>query len=283
MGRTTGAIVVAASLAIGALLAGTSAGAVGYGGDLLPWAWAAIAPVKLPRTQPAPVTLSVGFKSSPVEGSIPELGSIGLELSRHITIDTAGLPSCPLAKLYATSVSAQESCAKSLVGHGSVTSEILDLTRSGPPRVTVTGRLLAFYAMEGKRRLILAQVETGEPLPLVYVIPFTIGKATGSFGTDLSVSTEQMARIQGECPTGNPYCSYSPHKLVGVYGHISSFEMSLHRVFRGEGGKASFLGAVCPAPPGFSQGSFSWLNVRLSFVSGAVQSNRIVRNCKAAD
>lgn len=173
----------------------------------------------------------------------------------------------------------QESCPESLVGHGSVTSEIRN---AGTP-VNVTGHLLAFYSLEGHRRLILARVETGEPLPLIYVIPFTIRKARGGFGTDLSVSTQAMARLQGLCASSNPYCFYSPHKLVGAYGRISSFEMSLHRTFRGDGGRASFVNAVCPAPRGFRQVNLRLMDVHLNFLSGPPPSSTaVVRRCIAS-
>jgi hypothetical protein len=278
-GIVVGATVIAASLTIGALLTETSFGVVTHLPSIpIRRAFGGFVPIKLPRTEPAPITLSIGFESPQVEGSTPDLGSIDLELSRHITFETAGLLSCSSDQLYATDTP-QESCPKSLVGHGSVTSEIRN------PRGTtdtVTGHLLAFYALEGHRRLILARVETGEPLPLVYVIPFTIGKAEGRFGTDLSVSTQAMARLQGICAR-NPYCFYSPHKLVGAYGQISSFEMSLHRTYRGERGPATFVSAVCPAPRGFRQVNLRLADVRLNYVSGPPPlSDALVRSCIAS-
>lgn len=277
-GIVAGATLVAASIAIGALLTAATFGVTSHLPDIpTPLASGAIAPIKLPRTQPAPITLSIGFESPPVEGSTPELESIDLELSRHITFETAGLRSCSTSQLYATHVSPRESCPKSLVGRGSVASEV---RKPGGTTVALTGHLLAFYSAEGHRRLILARVETGEPLPLIYVIPFTIGKAEGRFGTDLSVSTQAMARLQGLCASSNPYCFYSPHKLVGIYGRISSFEISLHRTFRGEGGRASFVNAVCPAPRGFRQVNFRAMQLRLHYLSGPPPlSEALVRKC----
>ena len=277
-GIVAGATLVAALLTVGALLTETTFGVVSHL-PATPRAFGGIAPIKLPRSEPAPVTLSIGFESPRVEGSTPELESIDLELSRHVTFGTAGLPSCSLDQLYATDTP-KESCPDSLVGHGSVVSEMP--TRGGTT-VSVTGHLLAFFSVEGHRRLILARVETGEPLPLIYVIPFTIGKAEGRFGTDLSVPTQTMAGLQGLCASSNPYCFYSPHKLVGIYDRISSFEMSLHRTFRGERGRASFVSAVCPAPRGFRQVNFPAMEVRLNYLSGPPPlSTTVVRNCVAS-
>ncbi|HEY1355930.1 MAG TPA: hypothetical protein VGF09_06410 [Solirubrobacterales bacterium] len=279
-GIVAGAALVAASLTIGALLTETTFGVVSHLPSIPPpLASGAIAPIKLPRTQPAPINLSIGFESPRVEGSTPEVESIDLELSRHITFETAGLPSCSSSQLYATDTP-QEYCPKSLVGRGSVASEI---RKPDGTTITLTGHLLAFYSLDGHRSLILARVETGEPLPLVYVIPFTIRNAEGSFGTDLSVSTQAMAGLQGKCATTNPYCFYSPHKLVGIYDRISSFEMSLHRTFRGEGGRASFVSAVCPAPRGFRQVNLPIMDVRLNYLSGPPPlSSVVVRRCIAS-
>ncbi len=279
-GIISGATLVAASLTIGALLTETTFGVVSHVPSFpTRRAFGGIAPIKLPRTEPAPITLSIGFDSPPVEGSTPDLESIDLELSRHITFETASLPSCSSSQLYATDTP-QEACPKSLVGHGSVTSEI---RKPDGTAVTVTGPLLAFYAVEGHRRLILAHIETGNPLPLIYVIPFTIEKADGSFGTDLSVSTQAMAGLEGKCTTRNPYCFYSPHKLVGAYGRISSFEMSLHRRYRGVDERVSFVNAVCPAPRGFRQVNLRLVDVHLNYVSGPPPlSDAVVGRCIAS-
>jgi hypothetical protein len=99
-GIFAGVTLVAASLTIGALLTETTFGVVSQLPAIPPpGAFGGIEPIKLPRTQPAPVTLSIGFESPPVEGSTPNLGSIDVEISRHITFETAGLPSCPSDQL----------------------------------------------------------------------------------------------------------------------------------------------------------------------------------------
>jgi len=46
---------------------------------------------------------------------------------------------------------------------------------------------LAFYAFAEGQPHILAQVTSGGPLPLTYVIPFQIEKAHGAFGMSLVV------------------------------------------------------------------------------------------------
>jgi len=56
-----------------------------------------------------------------------------------------------------------------------------------------------------------------------------------------------MSQLQGECQRAHPNCFAQPYALKGVYGHISSFEMSLHRRFAHAGKVASFVSADCPA------------------------------------
>src|SRR5215218_9342602 len=129
-------------------------------------------PQQLPRTPPVPVTLEMGFRSAPVDGTVPELERISFEISRSIDF-AAWRHRCSLAVLY-SSRDPREVCPRSLVGKGSVTSEI---TVPGNSPVTATGRLLAFYSLGAGRPRILAQVTTGDPLPLVYVLPFTLRPA----------------------------------------------------------------------------------------------------------
>jgi hypothetical protein len=165
---------------------------------------------------------------------------------------------CSLAILYSSRDPRQE-CAAALVGEGSVASEI---TLPGRSPVDVTGQLLAFYAYGREQPRILAKVTTGEPLPLVYVIPFTVEPGSGANqGTSLVVPRRRMQTIAGECAPEYPNCFAQPYSLYGVYSHISSFTMSLHRVERRHGERFSFVSAHCSQPHGRS----SLLDVSLGY------------------
>ena len=84
-----------------------------------------VVPTKLPRSKAAPAALRLGFTSeAPETHTAPELSSIAFQISRHVTIQTAGLQSCPLTKLYSAYASVRQTCAGSLVGQGRVISEI---------------------------------------------------------------------------------------------------------------------------------------------------------------
>ena len=264
--RVVSAGAILAIIVSGLTWADAVAGEVVKAGNLPILSEATLTPRKLPRSPPAPATLLMQFQMPSVEGPSAELDRIDLEVSRHVSFQTSGLPSCSLMKLYSSN--AREACAQSLVGHGHVTSEI---AVPGQAPVVVSGHLLAFYAFAQGEPRILAQVTTGEPLPLVYVIPFTMARAARPFGTDLLVPRSRMTTIAGKCVPGYPNCfAPNPYTLVGVYSHILAFSMSLHRLFRAGGRPESFVSAECPAPPEFSGAGFPLLGVRLRFNFGLV-------------
>jgi hypothetical protein len=217
-------------------------------------------PGKLPRSRMAPATLRLGFTSeTPSTPTTPELTAIRLEVSRNIAFHTAGLPSCPIAELYEYS-DAEQVCAGSLVGHGTVISEV---TLPGQAPATIEGRLSAFYDFgEGQPR-ILAQVTSAGALPLTYVIPFTIYKTQGVYGTTLSV--EHMQFIAGICRRGHPNCFSQTYTYKGIYGHISKFELTLDRQFAHAGKRTSVVSADCPARKGSSSTSFPLVKVDLAY------------------
>ncbi len=240
--------------------------------------WGGISPAQLPRSQPVPVTLRLGFTSKAFASpATPELTRISLEISRNVRFQTAGLPSCPLARLYSSTASARQSCARSLVGHGSVISEV---TLPGQAPATIDGHLLAFYAFAKGQPRILAQVTSGKPLPLTYVIPFQIENAHGAFGTSLVVS--KMRNIRGKCARGHPNCFSNPYTLKGIYGQISNFKLSLHRLFAHAGKQESFVSADCPAPGPLRNASLPLVKVDLNYAGGATLSSQLVWRCRVS-
>ena len=132
-----------------------------------------IAPRKLPRQVPAPVAVRLGgrIKSTDRENS-PILDRIVLDINRHGKIQSKGLPTCQFGRLKSiSSAAAKRTCRNALVGHGNVTSRV---SLPGQGAFATNGPLLAFNGRYKGRPAILAQVATGAPLPLTYVIPFEI-------------------------------------------------------------------------------------------------------------
>ena len=218
-------------------------------------------PGKLPRSRAAPATLRLGFTSAaPGTTSTPELSEIRFEVSRDVVFQTAGLPSCPITELYSETSNANETCAGSLVGHGTVISEV---TLPGQAPVTIEGHLSAFYDLAGSQPLILAQVISTGALPLTYVLPFAITRHGGPFATVMSV--RHMQFIAGECAKGHPDCFSQTYTYKGIYGRISKFELTLSRRFVHAGKPASLVSAGCPARRGTASATFPLAEVVLDY------------------
>jgi hypothetical protein len=146
--------------------------------------------------------------------------------------------------------------------------------------VTIEGRLSAFYDFgEGKPR-ILAQVTSIGALPLTYVIPFTIYKAHGVFGTILP--GEHMQLIAGACAPGHPGCFSQTYTYKGIYGHISKFELTLDRQFVHAGKRISVVSADCPASDGSSSATFPLVKVDLAYSEAISRSQVATRRCEVS-
>jgi hypothetical protein len=249
-------------------------------------------PRKLPRSRIVPAALRLGFTSeTPRAPTTPELTAIQLKVSRSLAFQTAGLPSCAITNLYSESSDARQICARSLVGYGTVTSEV---TLPGQAPVTIEGHLSAFYDFgEGQPR-ILAQVTSTGALPLTYVIPFTIHKAHGAFGTILSV--EHMQFIAGICATrrrtapssrgawshSSSNCFSQTYTYKGIYGRISKFELTLDRQFIHAGKRTSVVSADCPASDGSSSAILPLAKVDLTYTDAISHSQVATRRCEVS-
>ena len=217
-----------------------------------------ISPSKLPRSTPAPVSVQMGGKIKTTDKSTPpKLERIVLDINAVGKIDTKGLPACPLARLGSISSNgARKACGDALVGHGNVTSRV---TLPGQGAFASNGPLLAFNGKFKGHQAVFAQVASGAPLPLTYVIVFEVRKTKGTFGTELI----------GTLPP-----------IASEYGYISAFDLSLGRTYTSHGKKMSFASASCPAPKGFTGASFPFAKASYEFAGGATLSSTLVRQCK---
>lgn len=217
-----------------------------------------IAPVKLPRTELAPVTVQMSGKITTTDRSTPpKLEQIVLDINSHGVINNKGLPTCSTAKLNSlSSAQAKKTCAGALVGHGNVTSRV---SLPGQGAFASNGTLLAFNGKINGKPAVLAQVASGAPLPLTYVIGFEVKKTSGTFGTSLI----------GTLPP-----------IASEYGYISAFSLSLGRQYTSHGKKLSFASANCPAPGTLPGASFPFARASYEFAEGKSLSSKLVRDCK---
>jgi len=250
--------VLAAASASALALAGLARAEVKREGNLQGSFNGAISPARLPRTELAPVTVAMGGKITTTDRSIPpKLERIVLDINRHGVIDNKGLATCSLVKLTSTtSAQAKKVCAGALVGHGNVTSRVY---LPGQGAFASSGNLLAFNGKLHGRPAVLAQISSGAPLPLTYVIAFEVKKAKGTFATQLVAALPPIA---------------------SEYGYISAFSISLSRIYESHGAQRSFTSASCPAPAGFPGASFPFAKASYEFADGRVLAATLVRDCK---
>jgi hypothetical protein len=217
-----------------------------------------ISPSKLPRTSPAPISVQMGGRIKTTDRSTPpKLTQIILEINRNGRLQTKGLGTCSLGKLNAVSAAtAKRKCADALIGHGNVTSRV-DLPGQGA--FASNGGLLAFNGRYKGHTAVLAQVESGPPLPLTYVIPFQVKKSKGTFAT----------KLVGTLPP-----------IASEYGYISAFDLSLGQTYRYHGKKMSYASAACPAPEGFTVACFPLARSSYVFEDGGKLEATLTRTCK---
>jgi hypothetical protein len=255
--KTAAAALAAAALILAAL--GTTASAEqDQQGNLIASFHGGIAPLKLPRSEVAPVSVQMGGKIKTTDRSTPpKLEQIVLEINSNGVIQTKGLGSCSLAKLESvSSATAKKSCASALIGHGNVTSRV---SLPGQGAFASNGILEAFNGKYKGHSAVFAQVESGAPLPLTYVIVFEVKKSHGTFGTKLIGTLPQIA---------------------SEYGYISAFDLSLGATYTSHGKTLSYASASCPAPKGFPGASFPFAKASYVFADGTTLSSKLVRSCK---
>jgi hypothetical protein len=252
--------VAVAAAAIGALaIASTSQAVNAVEGNIIVAFNGTISPSKLPRTGTAPVGVQMGGKIKTKDRSAPpKLERIVLEINRHGQLQTKGLPTCSLGKLRSiSSQGARRACGPSLIGSGSVTSRV---SLPGQPAFSSIGKLQAFNGVHNGHPAIFAQVASGAPLPLTYVILFEVEKRGGEFATQLV----------GTMPP-----------IASEYGFISAFNLLLRRQYSFHGEKLSYASAGCPAPSGFNHINFPFAKASFQFADGRVLSSKLVRKCTA--
>jgi hypothetical protein len=257
-GKKAAFAAVVAVVAVGALaLASTSQAVRVLKGNLVVVFEGTISPSKLPRTGVAPVGVQMGGKIKTTDRSAPpKLERIILEINRHGKLQTKGLPTCSLGKLRSiSSQGAKRACGPALIGSGSVTSRV---SLPGQGAFSSIGKLQAFNGRHHGHQAIFAQVASGAPLPLTYVIVFEVKKKGGQYATSLN----------GVMPP-----------IASEYGFISAFNLLLRRQYASHGERLSYASAGCPAPDGFTQVNFPFAKASFQFADGRVLSSKLVRKC----
>jgi hypothetical protein len=218
-----------------------------------------LAPLKLPRERPAPVSLHLeGGLQTADGGLLPRVTRVELGLPGQGVLSTRGLPTCSPARVRNTNPGeALAACGPALVGHGRLDADVV-LPNQDP--FEIHARLLAFNArLRGGRRAVLLHAYAAQP-PTVAVLPFLIRPGSGRFATAL---------VADLAPT------------LGPWPHFAGFEMTLSRRFSYRGRSRSYLSASCPIPRRFTAGFFSLARARFTLAGGRRLSTGIARSCRA--
>lgn len=245
-----------AALAIGATTA-ASADLVKRGNLLVSFD-GGIAPTKLPRHSPAPVSMAVDSTIRTTDGADPppQLRTIAIAINRKGRLFDRGLPTCRVRRIQpSTMAAARKVCGDALVGSGRVDVRI-HFANQRP--FTLTAPMLVFNAepVRGKRR-ILAQIYGRRP-PSAIVLPFRIAKRRGTFGTVVWTSLPKAAQR---------------------WAYMTHFEMKLQRTYRYRGRQWSYVSASCAAPAGFPGAVFPFAKARFGFADGRTVTSTLIRSC----
>jgi hypothetical protein len=249
-----------AALITVAFLAGSAGGETVRQGALQVSFGGSVSPTSLPRTGTTPVAVTIrGHVRALAGGPPPSLRRIAIEVNRVGVLDRAGLPTCPLGRLRASSTAAAlAACGGALVGEGHV-GGVLVLPEQEP--TPFGGRVVAFNGrLPDGRPAILAHLFTSRPAPLTFVLAFALGHAHGTFGTRLVATVPARTRQTA---------------------HITSFALRLGRVFSVAGRPRGFISAGCPAPEGFPSATFPLVRASYGFVGEKTVADTLVRTCHA--
>jgi hypothetical protein len=207
-----------------------------------------LTPTMLPRRETVPIGVSFGGTiSSTRPGGPPKLTKLTIALNHNGRLDTRGLPRCRLGRISpSTTREALVACRSALVGEGSFAANVKIPEQSPFPS---KGKVLAFNGRFHGRPAILAHIYGTRPLPTSYVLPFTISKSAGTYGTQLETS---FPRVTGE------------------WGYVSEIAMNLNRRFSVGGKIRGYLSAGCPAPSGVTLASFPLSRATFVFDDGLI-------------
>jgi hypothetical protein len=223
-GRRAPAVVL---LAMFLLVGGNALGEVVRSGDVRLTFLSQVAPYRLPRSEPAPITVFFAGHVVSTRGGIPpQLKRMKIEVNRHGLLRSEGLPACRIPQIAtASTAKALELCSSALIGSGRFWAHIVLDDQSPYP---AQGRILIFNARSGARQMALAHIFTSSPFPSSFVIPFTVRSLSrGAYGTVLTAPLPQA---------------------LGDWGYVDRIKLNLKRKYSYRGRRLSYFNASCPAP-----------------------------------
>lgn len=250
---------LAAALALSALLAIPAAAELSQHGNLFIRFDGGIAPLALPRHEPAPISVRIEGRVRTLKGKHPPgLREIEVEINRGGKIDATGLPVCRRGRIEtATPSEALAACGRSLVGSGGIVGRT---TLANQTPTTVRAEILLFNARVHGHIAVLAHLYETQPTPLAGVMRFRVARRKhGAYGTAIS----------GRLPT-----------TFNRNGYVKSIFLQLERRYAYRGKRRSYITAACAAPAGFKAASFPFAHASMAFDDGRKLASTLVRTCR---
>ena len=229
-------------------------------GDLFVRFQGGIDPNALPRTQLAPIAVSVAGTVKTLSGKRPpSLRRIRIELNKGGVLDSRGLPFCHYRDLRAVSPrQAIATCGDARVGGGAYRARTAFPEQETFPS---SGHILAFNGRLKGHKVILAHIYGGKPVPITRLVVFHIRRGRGTFGTVLT--------------------GYLPESL-NHYGYVVGIALNLFRTYTWRGRERSYISAACAAPPGFGIAAFPFARASMRFQDGRHLSSVLTRSCRVS-
>jgi hypothetical protein len=217
-----------------------------------------LAPQALPRERPAPVTVSLDGSVATADGTLPpQLREMTIAVNRAGRVSVAGLPRCPAGVLQQTSTrAALERCRRALVGRGHFAANV---NFPDAPLIPAHGDVLAFNSRIHGRAGLLLHLYGTTPVRAAFVLPFTITRQQGEFGTVFSTRIPELA---------------------SDLGYVTDIQMTMGRKYSYRGERRSFLSASCAAPAGFPGAIFTLARATFVFANGQRLATSLARDCK---
>lgn len=250
---------ILAAIAIVAVVATTASGEQTQKGNLRLAFNARLAPKKLPRRVPAPVSMQVSGAIHTANGERPpELRKISFAFNRFGIVSTTGLATCDPDQIeQATSAGALSVCGDALVGHGGFRAYV-NFPGSAP--IAVQGKSLAFNAFVHGKRSILLHVYASRPVQVAFVVPFTV------------------RHIPGDGTFGTVFTAKIP-KIAARTGYVTNLSLTLDRRYAYHGEQRSFLSARCAVPVGIPGTPFTLARGTFEFSNGQRITSALNGNC----
>jgi hypothetical protein len=217
-----------------------------------------LTPSRLPRSSPAPVTVSVAAKISPTDSkTLPQLRRMTIAINRYGQLDAGGLPVCRLEQIQpATTADALSACRRSLVGEGTFSAKVL---LKGQAPFPSAGKVYAFNGELNGKPAVLAHVYGTQPAPTSYTLPFVVTRSKGTFGMVFSASLPQVA---------------------GNVGYVTGLSLKLGKQYSSGGRRHAYLSASCPTPKGQGSAIFAFAKASFAFRGGHALQSTLTRSCQ---